>query len=233
MFAQQLPQPPPPVDNFGEFQSGAAIAAAASFPTDPAAQQTQLLTQLPNLGQVTANQRPPVVPQILSTTTPTTAYTRPILATSIASGMTSSVQDQPFSAGRGAAGIDTSRMRSTSVPVQPQLQNRDPAQSGTDAPSIISAREPSQGGGTTGSVVFTKLTVSRFPPVYQEVYKKCAVSGSQFVSTELLFPILTSSGLPRGVLKELWTTANRAIPGKLSETELCVLLGLVGLKQVS
>ena len=182
----------------------------------------------------------PDVPTILSTTTPTTAYSHPILATSIASGMTSSIQDQPFGIG---GGVNADRMRSTSTPLQPHppLQSRDPGNSSpranrrdiSNTASSISAGKSAQGGGATGSSGFTNLSISRFPPVYQEVYQKCAVSGSGFVSTELLFPILTSSGLSRSVLKELWSTANRAVPGKLSETELCVLLGLVGLKQVS
>ena len=238
----QLQNQPPNVP----LQSGGALQPndRATFPTlvsQPLAIGTQGGR---GLGQMAGT---PDTPHILSTTTPTTAYSRPILATSIASGMASSIQDQPFGAG---GGVDAGRMRSTSTPLQshPALQSRGMTQSSNNSSSLLthaklrdvsnvaslnSAGRSVQEGGATASVGFTNLSVSHFPPVYQEVYQKCAVSGGQFINTELLFPILTSSGLPRGVLKELWSTANRAVPGKLSETELCVLLGLVGLKQVS
>lgn len=59
----------------------------------------------------------------------------------------------------------------------------------------------------------------------------CSVNGT--LSTELLFPVLMSSHLPKTLLGELWQQANRGVPGKLSQTELFVLLGLIGLAQVS
>jgi hypothetical protein len=66
-----------------------------------------------------------------------------------------------------------------------------------------------------------------------EVYGKCAISGEDHVSTELLFPILLSSQLPSRTLRDLWSQANQALPGKLNQKELFVLLGLIGLVQVS
>ena len=80
---------------------------------------------------------------------------------------------------------------------------------------------------------FTNLEASKFPPLYQEVYRRSAKSGEAYVSTELLFPILMSSQLPKNVLRDLWTVANRKIPGKLDQNELFVLLGLIGLVQVN
>lgn len=73
---------------------------------------------------------------------------------------------------------------------------------------------------------------SKFPAVYLEVYKRCVSSDGGYLSTDLLFPILLSSQLPSRVLRDLWTQANRDIPGKLNQTELFVLLGLIGLVQV-
>ncbi len=64
-----------------------------------------------------------------------------------------------------------------------------------------------------------------------EVYNTCLVDGS--LSTELLFPVLMSSHLPKVLLGKLWQQVNRETPGKLSQTELFVLLGLIGLIQVS
>lgn len=69
-----------------------------------------------------------------------------------------------------------------------------------------------------------------FPPLYMEVYNQCLKDGA--LSTELLFPVLMSSQLPKQRLGELWQLANRGTPGKLSQTELFVLLGLIGLVQV-
>ncbi len=59
----------------------------------------------------------------------------------------------------------------------------------------------------------------------------CLVDGG--LSTELLFPVLMSSHLPKSLLGQLWQQANRGVPGKLSQTELFVLLGLIGLVQVN
>ena len=94
---------------------------------------------------------------------------------------------------------------------------------------------PQSGQGVRGKPAATKqstLDASKFPAVYVEVYRRCALKGEGHVSTELLFPILLSSQLPPRTLRDLWTQANRAVPGKLNQTELFVLLGLIGLVQV-
>ena len=95
-------------------------------------------------------------------------------------------------------------------------------------PSISVAERPQS---PTGSH-FSNLDPSKFPPVYIEVFKRCSAPGEPFLKTELLFPLLMSSQLPKNVLRDLWSLANRAIPGKLNQTELFVLLGLIGLAQV-
>ena len=79
---------------------------------------------------------------------------------------------------------------------------------------------------------FAGLDSSRFPVVYMDVYRRCVIPGGVSISTELLFPMLLSSHLQRSVLRDLWTVANRGVPGKLNQTELFVLLGLVALVQV-
>ncbi|KAL5475450.1 hypothetical protein EMCRGX_G025267 [Ephydatia muelleri] len=75
------------------------------------------------------------------------------------------------------------------------------------------------------------LDMSRFPPLYGEVCRQCAVAGDAFVSTEKLFPLLVSSQLPKDVLRELWSLVNKTSPGRLTQLELCILLGLIGLVQ--
>ena len=79
---------------------------------------------------------------------------------------------------------------------------------------------------------FAILDTSKFPEVYTEVYRRSAEAGGGAVSTELVFPLLLSSHLQRSVLRDLWTVANRGVPGKLNQTELFVLLGLIALVQV-
>ena len=79
---------------------------------------------------------------------------------------------------------------------------------------------------------FSNLDPTKFPAVYIEVFKRCSKPGGSFLDTELLFPLLMSSQLPKNVLRDLWSVANREIPGKLNQTELFVLLGLIGLAQV-
>ena len=95
-------------------------------------------------------------------------------------------------------------------------------------PSISVAERPQSPTGTH----FSNLDPSKFPPVYIEVFKRCSTPGEPFLKTELLFPLLMSSQLPKNVLRDLWSLANRAIPGRLNQTELFVLLGLIGLAQV-
>lgn len=96
----------------------------------------------------------------------------------------------------------------------------------------ISSYSATHQKGSSNSSNFSNLDASKFPALYIEVYKKCRQSGEEYLNTELLFPVLLSSQLPKATLRDLWTQANRAVPGKLNQTELFVLLGLIGLVQV-
>ena len=80
---------------------------------------------------------------------------------------------------------------------------------------------------------YSSLDPSKFPPLYTKVFERCSRPGEPFMITELLFPLLSSSQLPRNVLRDLWSLANREVPGKLNQTELYVLLGLIALAQVN
>ena len=95
-------------------------------------------------------------------------------------------------------------------------------------PSTSVAEKPQSPTGTQ----FSSLDPSKFPAVYIEVFKRCSKPGESFLDTELLFPLLMSSQLPKNVLRDLWSVANRKVLGKLNQTELFVLLGLIGLAQV-
>lgn len=71
------------------------------------------------------------------------------------------------------------------------------------------------------------------PSVYHTVYEKSWSGEGELTSTELLYPLLVSSGLERGTLRDLWTLVNRSVAGRLNKQELFLLLGLIGIVQVS
>lgn len=72
----------------------------------------------------------------------------------------------------------------------------------------------------------------QFHPIYYKVYRRCTKPGQDKVSTDILYPVLLSSKLSRVQLRNLWSIANRGTPGRLTQMELFVLLGLVALAQV-
>ncbi|XP_016374936.1 synergin gamma isoform X7 [Sinocyclocheilus rhinocerous] len=51
------------------------------------------------------------------------------------------------------------------------------------------------------------------------------------IDTAKLYPILISSGLPREALGQIWASANRTTPGKLTKEELYTVLALIGVAQ--
>ena len=209
--------------NFGEFHSSDRSATSSSseqhvFQAAPVFQPQQPLGVHPqyqsNLGQGgfvpgQAGMVPGQVPLPgLGTVTPTSSYAHPIAATSISGPVSNTV--------------------TCNAPDHlPAVQF--PAHSGSSASdATLNVAVPN----LPPSNIPAKLDSSRFPPVYSEVYNQCCMPGDSFVRTDLLLPILTSSKLPQHVLRDLWTVANKSIPGKLNQTELYVLLGLIGLAQV-
>ena len=70
------------------------------------------------------------------------------------------------------------------------------------------------------------------PNVYHTVYQKSWSGEGELTSTELLYPLLVSSGLERDTLRGLWTQVNRSVAGRLNKQELFLLLGLIGIVQV-
>ncbi|XP_036392042.1 synergin gamma isoform X2 [Megalops cyprinoides] len=51
------------------------------------------------------------------------------------------------------------------------------------------------------------------------------------IDTAKLYPILMSSGLPRETLGQIWASANRTTPGKLTKEELYTVLAMIGVTQ--
>eukprot|EP00118_Oscarella_pearsei_P004973 m.22107 g.22107 ORF g.22107 m.22107 type:complete len:1116 (+) comp28283_c0_seq3:27-3374(+) len=69
------------------------------------------------------------------------------------------------------------------------------------------------------------------PSLYHQVFTKCRDPLDGGVNTKLIFPLLSASGLPRPMLRSIWSIANKTTPGKLNQTELYVVLGLVACAQ--
>ncbi len=235
LFAQHTPpvsqQVPVEEDGFGDFQSTSVVPPAmaafpthtggvlvaqpsgsASFPQPQATPQAAPQGASDPTAQRLSHQSQVAHQILLANVVQTSAYSMPITATSVSGPSLLTTVDN----NRVLLGQDT-RPMPIHYHVQPQSEATPPV------PEGIRATSP---GG------FSRLDTSRFPPVYHEVYRRCVVGGEDQVSTAELFPILLSSQLPRSVLKELWSLANRGVPGKLNKTELFVLLGLIALAQV-
>ena len=212
-------------DGFGEFQSSvhhSGLLEQSEFQAPPLLQPQQPVgvqpppQSLSGLGQgsYVPGQATIYPPPGLSTVTLTSSYTHPIVATSVSGPISDTITSHGQTSIGETRGVGLQAHSGNSPPTNIETAPR---------PTVPSQPPPS---------VPTTLDSSRFPPVYQEVYKRCYIPGDPFLNTKLLFPILTSSQLPRDVLRDLWTLANKNVPGKLNQTEMFVLLGLIGLAQV-
>lgn len=70
------------------------------------------------------------------------------------------------------------------------------------------------------------------PPLYLQIENECTNQGTHSIDTTLLYPILTSSGLQREVLGQIWELCNQTNPGQLTSEELYAILSLIGLAQM-
>ena len=224
-------------DDFGRFQSGGGGGGfvggqdTAQCPVGQTSSMAQCPVEGGPLNQgvplhqgVPSNQGVPVSQgahhhALVGMTLPTSSYSQPIPATSVCA------MDQ-----QGVVSSDA-RLRSMSTPYLPQSSStrefpRAPMTSSSQSANLPPSSRAQQ------ALNFSALDASRFPPLYHEVYRRSVKPGEDFVETNLVFPLLVSSQLSRDLLRELWTSANRAVPGRLSRTELFVLLGLIGLAQV-
>ena len=229
-------------DNFSEFQSSVPVVSMGPAPPtsnlSPVIHESQFssfqsntVSTEPSLSlPVGANQTelPLITTQasvVVSSvavhnsafTTLTSVYTQPIAVTSVSGG------------GVGAFAPSTTLVsHGTSRDLPHGMQD---AASASQLPGAASG-EQRKPPPVSDSGNFRGLNPSRFPAIYTEVFKRCAVEGQAYVNTQQLYPMLLSSGLPRGVLRDLWSTANRERPGQLNQSELFVLLGLIALAQV-
>ena len=75
-------------------------------------------------------------------------------------------------------------------------------------------------------------TFSTLPTVYHEVKRMAALSDSIFLNTKTLSTIFASSGLPRPVLREIWSEVSQTYRGKLLQDEMVMAMALIALAQV-
>lgn len=78
---------------------------------------------------------------------------------------------------------------------------------------------------------YWQRSIDQLPKLYQDVFNSC-VMDDQFLDTQCLFPILSSSGLQRSLLRDIWSAVNKVQLGRLTKEELCQSLGLIALAQV-
>lgn len=103
-------------------------------------------------------------------------------------------------------------------------------QSGTDVTSTTE-QQAVYSSTTPMPSPYWQCSTDQLPKLYQDVFTTCVMT-DQFLDTQRLFPILTSSGLQRSLLRDIWSTVNQVQPGRLTKEELWQALGLVALAQV-
>lgn len=171
----------------------------------------------------------------------TSAYQGSLSSTNVLHGLQGQPPNSPHKKKTAAilhttGGPPSAAYRETAVQFQAAIPNDAPQKlgSGTSEP-VNFTPQMSNFGPPSGSSrpPASGVDTSRFHPIYHKVFRLCCKPGDEFVSSQLLYPVLLSSRLTRVQLRDLWSRANKGQPGKLSQMELFILLGLVALAQVS
>ena len=165
----------------------------------------------------------------------TSAYQEPLSSTNVQEGMQGS---QPpgspqkqhthfsYSASYHTSGLTQSFSTHITTSTPANIAPQQPQGANIGPPHVVNPVPTAPPPGSVES--------APFHPLYHKVHRLCRrEGGGDEVSTELLYPVLLSSSLPRAQLRNLWARANKGKPGQLTRVELFVLLGLVGLAQVS
>ena len=92
----------------------------------------------------------------------------------------------------------------------------------TDVPNVVAS----------AIMPYWKRSFHYIPSLYHDVFVLCETGDGQFLDTSRLFPVLSSSGLQRPLLRDIWTSVNKVQAGKLTREELFQALGLIALAQV-
>ena len=177
----------------------------------------------------------------------TSAYQGPLSSTNVQLGMQGQSPNSPqahtgnFTSSQSGTfgGVSTNQpVQQSQFQMNPVAPSNLPQNLGTsddvnfNPPTSSPTNNFSPPGSSDSPPESSGVNSSLFHPIYHKVFRRCRKPGEDLVSTELLYPVLLSSKLPRPKLRDLWSMANRGRPGKLSQMELFVLLGLVALAQV-
>ena len=212
----------------------------------------QCVTVQPIPGIVVASnqQTPYIVPQTQIQTFAT--FPQPVSTTISSSQLPSTVRQQMT--GPAPSNDDFGMFQSTMTPslqpannnqqIPPTIGNQDGGnrnsfgdfQSGANNPTITPIVEAEQrvvqpSIPMPSDLPYWQYSIDQLPKLYQDVFSTC-IMADQFLDTKRLFPILSSSGLQRSLLRDMWSTVNKVQPGRLAKEELCQILGLVALAQV-
>ncbi|XP_072546735.1 synergin gamma isoform X2 [Salminus brasiliensis] len=107
-------------------------------------------------------------------------------------------------------------------------------------PPPVAETPPKQVSNASGVGVFPQQEIQPMVPTWlyndsliPDMFKKVLefTMTPAGIDTAKLYPILMSSGLPREALGQIWASANRTTPGKLTKEELYTVLALIGVAQ--
>ena len=205
-------------DEFGTFQSIRAQPVASAIVTSNQQQtNTQAFAAFPQVATTVSSQMPSVIGQQMTGPAPSDDF-----------GMFHSTITPSF------------LPASQQAPNTQQGGNRDSFgdfQSGTNNPTVtpmIATGQYTVHPSTipvTSDFPYWQHSIDQLPKLYQDVFNTC-IMADQFLDTQRLFPILSSSGLHRSLLRDMWSTVNQVQPGRLTKEEFCQILGLIALAQV-
>uniref|UniRef100_A0A3B4CEK3 EH domain-containing protein n=1 Tax=Pygocentrus nattereri TaxID=42514 RepID=A0A3B4CEK3_PYGNA len=115
-----------------------------------------------------------------------------------------------------------------------------PEPQSSSQPPAVAEDPPQQASSASGVGVFPQQEMQPMVPAWlyndsliPDMFKKVLEFSMTpaGIDTAKLYPILMSSGLPREALGQIWASANRTTPGKLTKEELYTVLALIGVAQ--
>ena len=209
-------------DEFGTFQSISTQPVPSAIGTSNQQQtNTQMFTAFAQVTTTTVgSQLPPVIGQQMTGPTPSDDF-----------GMfQSTITPSLLPASTSHQAPNTQPALNTQ-----QGGNRDSFgdfQTGTNDATVTSMIVTDQHHPPTVSVTpYWQCSIDQLPKLYQDVFNAC-IMADQLLDTRRLFPILSSSGLQRSLLRDMWSTVNQVQLGRLTKEEFCQILGLIALAQV-
>lgn len=217
-------------DEFGTFQSISAQPVPSATGTSNQQQtNTQMFAAFAQVTTTISSQLPPVIGQQMIGPAPSDDFGM-FQSTVTPSLLPISTTQQPPNPQQPP--------NTQQTPNTQQGGNRDSFgdfQTGTNdatiTPMILTGQHHAPTVPVTSGFPYWQCSIDQLPKLYQDVFNTC-IMADQFLDTQRLFPILSSSGLQRSLLRDMWSTVNQVQLGKLTKEEFCQILGLIALAQV-